>query len=418
MTRYQRYVVFAAWIGLGFDLMDSILFNFIAPIAIPDLLGLAPGSDAARAATPLWNGILTAVMLFGWAIGGIAFGRLSDSIGRTRTVIVTMLIYSLGTGACALAPDVYTLAIFRVITALGIGGEWAAGATLVAETVPEEKRVQMGTVLFTAPPFFVFVGIFVTWLFTKQISSIAADTGLSWRLVLGFGAVPAIFALLIRYGLKEPDRFTEKKERPRLRELFAGALAKRTAGGVAIATIALLTFWIVSAFLPIVATRLAGGPGPVAAGYVTTAMAWFNGGGLIGSIAAAPLALSLGRRRMYVLYFVWSAISIALAFGIPMETSVRLMIFGLVGVSVYGIFGTFQFYLPELFPTHLRGSGAGFCLNAGRFLTVPGPFVVGLIAQSGADTIDILKWVAAIPAVGLVLLAVGVGAETRGEKLA
>jgi MFS family permease len=418
LTRYQRYVVFAAWIGLGFDLMDSILFNFIAPIALPDLLHLTPGTEEARRATAWWNGNLTAVMLFGWAIGGIAFGRLSDTIGRTRTVIVTMLIYSLGTGACALAPDVYWLAFFRLITALGIGGEWAAGATLVAETVPEEKRVQMGTVLFTAPPFFVFVGLFVTWLFTKQIDSIASDAGLAWRLVLGFGAVPAIFALLIRYGLKEPERFQTKRERPKLSEIFKGSLAKRTIGGVAIATIALLTFWIVSAFLPIVATRLAGGVGPVSQGYVTTAMAWFNGGGLIGSILAAPLALKLGRRRMYVAYFLWSAISIPIAFALPMEVSLRLMVFGLVGVSVYGIFGTFQFYLPELFPTHLRGTGAGFCLNAGRFLTVPGPFVVGLIAQSGADTIDILKWVAIIPALGLILLAVGVGAETRGEKLA
>lgn len=427
LTRYQRYVVFAAWVGLGFDLMDSILFNFVAPIAIPDLLGMADsGSEAARAATGFWNGVLTAVMLFGWAIGGIAFGRLSDSIGRTRTVILTMLIYSLGTGACALAPNVYWLALFRVITALGIGGEWAAGATLVAETVPEERRVQMGSVLFTAPPFFVFVGIFVTWLFTKELEGIASDTSLSWRLTLGFGAVPALAALIIRRWLKEPDRWAQKSARPALRELFAGSLAKRTIGGVLIATIALLTFWIVSAFLPIVGAQLAQDVAartdealaPLRAGFVTTAMAWFNFGGLLGSIAAAPLALTLGRRRMYVAYFVWSAISIVLAFALPIEPDVRLMVFGLVGVSVYGIFGTFQFYLPELFPTHLRGTGAGFCLNAGRFLTVPGPFVVGLIAQSGADAIDILKWVAIIPAIGLVLLLAGVGAETRHERLA
>ncbi len=427
LTRYQRFVVFAAWVGLGFDLMDSILFNFVAPIAIPDLLGLDPSSLEARAQTGFWNGILTSVMLLGWAVGGIAFGRLSDTIGRTRTVILTMLVYSLGTGACALAPDVTWLAVFRIITALGIGGEWAAGATLVAETVPEERRVQMGTVLFTAPPFFVFVGIFVTWLFTKEIEGIASQSWLSWRLTLGFGALPAIAALWIRRGLKESDRW-QSAARPKaaIRELFSPQLARRTIGGVLIATIALVTFWIVSAFLPLVATHLAEGIAPadpralasLKASFVTRAMAFFNLGGLVGSIAAAPLALRLGRRRMYVGYFAWSAVSVALAFGLALDPALRLVSFAFVGVSVYGIFGTFQFYLPELFPTHLRGTGAGFCLNTGRFLTVAGPFAVGVIARGGADPIDILRWVAIVPVIGLLLLALGVGAETRHETLA
>jgi MFS family permease len=194
---------------------------------------------------------------------------------------------------------------------------------------------------------------------------------------------------------------------------------------MAIATVALVTFWVVSAFLPVVASFLVDEivPKPanvpaMKASFVTQAMGWFNFGGLIGSVLAAPLALGLGRRRMYVLYFVWSAVTVALAFGLSLETSTRLMAFGLVGVSVYGIFGSFQFYLPELFPTHLRGTGAGFCLNSGRFITVAGPFAVGMLARSGANPIDVLRWIALVPVVGLVLLAAGVGAETKGEKLA
>jgi MFS family permease len=425
LTKYQKYVVFCAWVGLGFDLMDSILFNFISPIAIPNLLDLAPSSPEGKTATGFWTGILTSVMLLGWAIGGVAFGRLSDTIGRTRTVIFTMLLYSLGTGACALAPNVWVLGLLRFVTALGIGGEWAAGATLVAETVPESRRVQMGTVLFTAPPFFVFLGLFVNWLFTKQIDSIASDPNLSWRLVLAFGALPAIAAIFIRRGLKEPERW-KSAERPKssLSELFSPELRRRTVGGMLIATIALVTFWVVNAFLPVVAAFLVDEivPQPanipaMKASFVTQAIGWFNFGGLIGSVLAGPLALRLGRRPMYVLYFVWSAVTVALAFGLPLETSTRLMTFGLVGVSVYGIFGSFQFYLPELFPTHLRGSGAGFCLNSGRFITVGGPFLVGVLARSGANPIDLLRWVAAVPVVGLVFLALGVGAETKGEKL-
>lgn len=367
-------------------------------------------------------------MLLGWAVGGIAFDRLSDRIGRTRTVVLTMLIYSLGTGACALAPDVYTLAVFRFLTALGIGGEWAAGATLVAETVPEERRVQMGTILFTSPPFFVFLAILVNWLFTRQIEAIAANPSLSWRLFLGFGALPALAALLIRRGLREPERWQEAaRPRASIAELFAPALRRRTVGGVLIATIALITFWVVSAFLPTVATFLAEGAAPgspgapsvgaLKASFVTRAMTWFNLGGLAGAMVAAPLALRLGRRRMYYVYFAWSAASIAAAFGLPLEPGVRLMAFGLVGLSAYGIFGSFQFYLPELFPTHLRGTGAGFCLNAGRFVTVAGPFVIGALSRRGVEPLAALRWAALVPALGLLLLAAGVGAETREERL-
>lgn len=426
LTRYQKYVVFCAWVGLGFDLMDSILFNFIGPIAIPNLLGLSPTSPEGKTATGFWTGVLTSIMLLGWAIGGVAFGRLSDTIGRTRTVVATMLLFSLGTGACALAPNIWVLAALRFITALGIGGEWAAGATLVAETVPEQRRVQMGTVLFTSPPFFVFLALFVNWLLTKEIESIASNPNLSWRLLLAFGTLPAIAAILIRRGLKESDKWkSTDKPKSSLAELFSPALRKRTLGGVLIATVALITFWVVSAFLPVIAAFLADEVVPkptniaaLKASFVTRAMGWFNFGGLIGSVLAAPLALGLGRRRMYYLYFIWSAITVALAFGLPLEPAARLMAFGLVGISVYGIFGTFQFYLPELFPTHLRGFGAGFCLNMGRLITVGGPFVVGMLARSGANPIDVLRWVAVVPVVGLVLLLLGVGAETKGEKLA
>jgi len=426
LSRYQKYVVFCAWLGLGFDLMDSILFNFVAPISIPDLLGLSPTSPAAKAATGFWNGTLTSVMLLGWAVGGVVFGKLSDRIGRTRTVILTMLIYSLGTGACALAPNVYVLGLFRFITALGIGGEWGAGATLVAETVPEEKRVQMGTLLFTSPPFFVFLATFVNWLFTKQIDTIAHDASLSWRLLLAFGAIPAVFALFIRRGLHEPERW-RSTERPKatFTELFSPSLRARTLGGVLICAVALICFWVVSAFLPIVASNLAekvaAGPEELAglkASFITRAMAFFNFGGLLGVLLGAPLATRLGRRPLYIAYFAWSALTIGLAFGLPLEPATRLWAFALVGITVYGIFGTFQFYLPELFPTHLRGTGAGFCLNTGRLITVAGPFAVGMVARSGMNPVDILRWVAVVPFLGLVLLVLGMGAETRGEKLA
>ena len=144
MTRYQWTVLFAAWLGWGFDVFDSVLFNYVAPNCVPALLNLEVGSPEARSATLLWTGILTSLLLLGWAAGGVLFGYVCDRIGRLRTLMLTMLMYALGTAACAFATDIWMLMAFRLIASLGIGGEWAAGASMVAEVVPENRRVEAG----------------------------------------------------------------------------------------------------------------------------------------------------------------------------------------------------------------------------------------------------------------------------------
>src|SRR4051794_155472 len=137
MNAYQWTVLFAAWLGWGFDVFDGLLFNYVAPNCVPTLLGLPLGSAAAGAATLKWGGILTSILLLGWAAGGIVFGQIADRIGRTRTLMLTMLLYALGTAACATAQNMGMLIAFRIIASLGIGGEWAAGAAMVAEVVPD-----------------------------------------------------------------------------------------------------------------------------------------------------------------------------------------------------------------------------------------------------------------------------------------
>src|SRR4051812_19299947 len=135
LTRYQWLVLFAAWLGWGFDVFDGLLFNFVAPICLPNLLHLRPGEPATQKIIFLWTASLTSVLLIGWALGGILFGRITDRLGRSRTLLFTMLTYALATAACAMAPNIWVLALFRFIASLGIGGEWAAGATLVAESL-------------------------------------------------------------------------------------------------------------------------------------------------------------------------------------------------------------------------------------------------------------------------------------------
>src|SRR3954454_139809 len=142
MNGYQWTVLLAAWLGWGFDVFDGQLFNFVAPNCVPTLLGLTIGSPAAKVATLQWTGILTSVLLVGWAIGGIVFGQVADRIGGTRTLMLTMLLYAFGTAAGAFAPNIWVLMLFRVISSLGIGGEWAADPAMVAEVMPESRRVE------------------------------------------------------------------------------------------------------------------------------------------------------------------------------------------------------------------------------------------------------------------------------------
>src|SRR5688572_6390513 len=196
MNAYQWTVLFAAWLGWGFDVFDGLLFNYVAPTCVPTLLGLPLGSAEARSATMLWTGILTSVLLLGWAAGGILFGRVADQIGRTRTLLLTMLLYSLGTALCAFAPNIWVLLLCRIVASLGIGGEWAAGAAMVAEVVPEKRRVEAGALLYTSAPLGLFLATEVTWLI--QGYALPGDPGTSWRYVFLCGLIPAAVAFLVR----------------------------------------------------------------------------------------------------------------------------------------------------------------------------------------------------------------------------
>lgn len=417
LTRYQWTVFFAAWLGWGFDVFDGLLFNNVAPVCVPNLLGLAPGSPEAIAATKSWTANLTSVLLLGWALGGIVFGQITDRLGRTRTLLLTMITYALATSACALAPNLYVLGVFRLVAALGIGGEWAAGAALVAETVPEDKRTIAGALLYTSAPAGILLAGLVNDLFAHQIASIASDPSLSWRIIFATGLVPAAVALAIRIKVKEPE--TWKADRPRVAELFAPGLRRRTLGGLAMAVVALITWWSCNAFITITVQFLAGPNKELVVPWNTTATNWFALGGFVGTLATVPIANRLGRRPMFLGYFAASAAAVWLTFGVAdIDPHTRLYLFGLIGLTVFGIFGSFTFYLPELFPTRLRGTGSGFCYNTGRIITAVFPFAIGALRNVEPNPLLIIRWIALAPVVGVALVLSGIAEETRGKTLA
>ena len=369
-----------------------------------------------------YTALLTSLLLLGWAIGGIMFGRLTDKLGRTKTLMLTMLTYSLSTAACAFAPNIETLAVFRFLASLGIGGEWAAGAALVAETMPKERRVLGGALLYTSAPAGLFLATYVNDLFTRQLDSLASNPHLSWRVVFLTGLVPAVVAIAIRWRVKEPESFHAGNQ-PRIAALFTPELARRTWSGLSMALVALITWWSCSAFIPVVAAHLAVGSGlsPLELGrlraeYIGIGTTAFNIGGLLGTLLTVPVATRLGRKPMFIGYFALSALSIFATFGFDYEPMTRLWMLFLVGVSVFGVFGSFSFYLPELFPAHLRGTGAGFCYNAGRILTSAFPFAVGWVVRSGQNPLHVVSAVALVPAIGALLVLTGIVYETKSAE--
>jgi MFS family permease len=431
MDRTQWAVVLAAWVGWGFDVFDALLFTYVAPDCVPTLLGLPLGSPEARRATLYWAGVLTSILLVGWAAGGVLFGRLADRIGRQRTLLLTMVLYGVGTAACAAAPNLPTLVVFRALSSLGIGGEWAAGATMVAEVVPEKRRVEAAVLLYTASPVALFLASAVDYLVAGVW--LVRSPEISWRVVFLCGLAPAVVALAVRRLVPETARWqatARAAPRTSLWELFARDQWRLTASGFAMAVVALVTWWSCNAFIPIVTTGLARtiaraqGLSPQASGAM--AEAWkargttlFNLGGLAGSLLTVPVAKRLGRRAMFALYYGASAVALFVAFGIDLTPSARLWAFGPVGLAVYGVFGSFTYYLPELFPTRLRATGAGFCYNVGRLLAAAGPWLIGSVAARGAESLPAalraLFFVAFVPLAGCVLAAFVV--ETRDRPL-
>jgi len=431
LNRYQWTVLLAAWLGWGFDVFDALLFNYVAPNAIPTLLGLPLGSPEAKSATLFWIGALTSLFLVGWAAGGVLFGPISDRFGRRRVLMITMVLYALGTAACAFVTSIEQLIVCRLVASLGIGGEWAAGASMVAEVVPEESRVEAGALLYTSAPLGLFLATAVNaWIAGDWLS---AQPEVSWRYVLLFGLLPAFAAFMVRLFIKEPERWKAAAvtRAPRIRELFEPLMWPQTRSALCMTLVALTMWWSCNAFIPVVASTLAQadaaaiGLDKVALArlsehWKTVATTAFNLGGLCGTLLTIPIAKRLGRRPMFVIFLAGSALALMATFGLQLPAETRLYMYFLVGLTVFGIFGSFTFYLPELFPTRLRATGSGFCYNIGRVGAAAGPFLVGSVAAAGAGApqivLNTLFAIGFVPLVGLLLMPWVV--ETRGRAMA
>jgi MFS family permease len=432
VSRYQWLVLAVAWLGWVFDSMDGTLYSLVQKPSMTELMGPA----ATEATISFYSSAVFSATLTGWALGGVIFGIIADYIGRTKALVATILIYSLFTGLSAVADTWWQLAIFRFITGLGLGGEWAAGAALVAEVWPDRLRAKAGAILQSAAAFGYF--------FAAVINLLAGVH--SWRYVYLIGALPAIFVLFIRMIVKEPEAWVEVRDRRRLarvesnvesrsdgadelrtftlKQLFGPRLRRDTVVASLLAFVVLLALWGATMWIPAAIRETATLPaGLDAAGqqkYLTAqasyAIMLLNGGALFGYLWFGPLADRFGRRAAFAVYFIGGVVLFPVTFLLTTNATQVFFLLPLVGFFTLGITSGFPIYLPELFPTHVRTTGVGFCYNAGRIITAGGVFLTGyLVGVFGGSYAKAASAVSLVYVLGIFLLLFA--RETRGRRL-
>ncbi len=414
VTPYQWLVLLVAWLGWVFDAMDGTIYAMVQRPVITELLG--PG--ASQADVGFYSSAVFSVMLIGWALGGIVFGILADYIGRTKALTITILIYSLFTGLSALADNWWQLALFRFVTGLGLGGEWAAGAALVAEVWPDRLRARAGSILQSAAGVgFLLAAAANSWVGVY-----------SWRYVFLVGAIPALFVLFIRMVVKEPESWVKaKKERSEnaftLSQLFSPQLRRDTLVASALAFVVLLglwggTMWIPSAIREI-AENAPGGDAlsaPEIERLASRGVILLNVGSLFGYLLFGPLADAIGRRGAFLVYFIGAVCLFPITFLTSTSVDTVFLLVPLVGIFTLGVTSGFPIYLPELFPTAVRTTGVGFCYNLGRFVTAGGVFITGYLVGALGSYAKAATAVSLVYVVGMLVLLFA--RETRGQTLA
>ena len=412
-TKYQRLCLVSAFAGWMFDSADLNLFTLVMFPSVAELIGSSnPGAIA------LTGGYIMAIKLLCWGLGGILFGVVADRWGRARTMVVTILIYAFFTGLSGLARNWGELAALQALAGFGIGGEWAAGAALIAETWPEEKRSRAMQIMQMA---FAF-GFFVAALDNLLLGPI------SWRWVLAAGAVPAIASLAIRFFVPEPERWVNvrRAEDAGLTEpttasgtflsIFGPSLRRNTIVGALVASSVMIGCWGGLTLLPNwiqQLVRASGGTNGVAT--VSYAFMLMMVGAAFGYLTLIWTTEAFGRRLSYFIFNICALLSSLYLFWYVKDLGTLMWFMLVYGYFVIGGFGTFAVYLPELYPTRVRATGQGFCWNAARSLTAIGPLVAGsLVAEFGSFPAA-AGAVAFAYVVGAVVI--WMGPETRGVPL-
>ena len=378
-SRARWLALWPAMLGFMLDAMDVLLYSFAL--------------QSIRAEFGLSNeqaGLVFTYTLVASAFGGILSGLAADRFGRQRTLIATILLYSFASGGSATSNSLVELLFWRSLVGLGLGAEWSAGAVLVAEYWPSDKRARAISLMQSG------------WAIGYILAAIVAATILptyGWRAMFWIGVLPALITVWIRRNVPEPPVWLNRTEPAgSFFEIFRGPLRRVTLIATALATTVLFAYWGVFTWLPgfLAAPKSGGGAG---FGIVKTS-GWIIAmqvGAFAGYNCFGLLADRIGRRTAFAIYVVAAAIMTIVYGSAPRwagdSASTVLLVCGpLLGFFGTGFFALFGTMLAELYPTSVRGAGQGFVYNFGRGLSALAPLTVGAVAdKSGLDMALVLN---------------------------
>lgn len=356
--------LWAAMLGFLLDAMDVLLYVFALQVLRQEF-----GLSNVQA------GLVSSATLITSAIGGVVSGSLSDRFGRRTMLMVTILLYSFASAGTALSAGLWDLLFWRALVGLGLGGEWSAGATLVAEYWPADKRARAIS--------FMQSGWALGYMAAAALTALILPR-FGWRMLFLAGVLPALLTVWIRSHVAEPPVWINRTTQGKFRDIFRGEIGRRTLLATALATATLFAYWGLFTWLPgfLSAPKSSGGAG-LSIVRTTGWVFMMQAGAYLGYLSFGFLADRMGRRPAFLLYVTASAILTPL-YGLAPGwgyDSLVLWIGPLIGFFGTGYFALFGAMLAELYPTAVRGTGQGFTYNVGRGLSALAPFMVGFVAD-------------------------------------
>jgi MFS family permease len=450
LTRYHWFVLSVAALGWLFDCLDQQLFVLARPAAMKALVADRETPALTDLARRQAGDVVTSIFIAGWACGGLFFGMLGDRIGRAKTMVLTILLYSIFTGLSSLSVGVWDFALYRFLTGLGVGGEFAVGVALVAEVMPGRARPYTLGLLQALSAFGNISAAFI-----NLGLGLAEEQGLvtsPWRIMFLIGALPALLALVVRYKLREPEQWQRAshdgavtKQLGSYRELFGDpTLRKHAILGLLLGSSGIIGLWSVGFFTPdliryvqrrgmadqVYAEKIAtvedadakqqwetireqvrttgtvsedlrsvqASAEPVISGRLSRWSSYtsmmINVGAFFGMFGFGALSQRIGRKPTFVLALLAAFMTTVVVFWYLSEFWQIFVMVPIMGFCQLSLFAGYAIYFPELFPTRLRSTGTSFCYNVGRFLAALGPLVkAGLesIFHDPADPVQSLR---------------------------
>jgi len=368
ITLYQWKTLTAATLGWVLDSMDVYLFIIAMPLLLKHF-GMTRGM----------GGFLGSLTLVASAIGGILFGFIADRFGRTKSMMASILIYSIFTAACGFAQTIVQLAVFRFLLGLGVGGEWSTGAALITETWPEKHRGKAFGIMQS--------GFALGFALAAAVAAIVLPRW-GWRGAFFVGILPALVTLWLRKYVEEPEVWRNaraevtsgKTAAPRLSGLFAEGVRRNVLIASLVSISAMFAIWGLFSWLPSMLALPISAGGAGLGNKSNLFIIVMNLGSFCGYLSFGMLADKFSRKRVYIAFLLTAAVSVTL------YASTRNLYALFLAGPIVGFFGAghvagFGAITGELFPLKIRATAQGFTYNIGRGISALAPLAIGHVAD-------------------------------------